>query len=97
MNFIITVVLGIILLVGISRIKQLKQSIQGEIFCAALIAIELIQCIIAGTVRIFSRNAFISIIFMILLPFVILCVYFVIVEIKKTQNNKSDNKIEDKE
>lgn len=97
MNFIITVVLGIILLVAISRFKQLKQTIQGEIFCAALIVIELIQCIIAGTVRIFNHNAFVSIIFMILIPFVMLCVYFMVIELKKNQNNKSNNRIEEKE
>ena len=94
MNFIISVVLGILLILVISRFKNLRQSFQGEIFCAALFVIEIIQCIISRTIRIYSRSAIFSIIIMIVLPFVILSGYFIMLEIQKTKSKDTSEKEE---
>lgn len=85
-----TIVVGIVLIVALSRLKQLRQSAQGEIFCGVMFVIEILQCVFRHTIRIFSKNAVFSVILMILLPFVILFAYYAvsgIINQKKNQNS----------
>lgn len=96
----LTISIGIILVILLSRLKQVKKSVQGEIFCGAMVVIEILQCCFEGTVRIFSQNAFLSVIIMILLPFVILFAYYaisgIIAEKKKSRNQSAENTEEEK-
>lgn len=64
---IFTIIIGIVIV--LSRFKQLRQSSQGEIFCAVMYIIEILQCVFKQTIRIFSKNAVFSVILMIFIPF----------------------------
>lgn len=96
----LTIAIGIVLVILLSCLKQVKKSVQGEIFCGAMLVIEILQCCFEGTIRIFSQNAFLSVIIMILLPFVILFAYYVIsgiiAEKKKSRNQSAEDTEEEK-
>lgn len=95
---IFTIIIGIVLVIVLSRFKQLRQSAQDEIFCAVMYVIEILQCVFKQTIRIFSKNAVFSVILMILIPFVILFVYYAISQIikQKKSQKSSDEKLETK-
>lgn len=97
MNYFISIIAGIVLVIVISSFKKLRQIVQGEIFCLALYIIEIIQCIISKTIRIYSHNVILSIIILILIPFVILFSYYLIIEIIKSKTISKTQKIEEKE
>lgn len=44
---IFTIIIGIILVIVLSRFKQLRQSAQGEFFCAVMYIIEILQCVLS--------------------------------------------------
>lgn len=91
----LTIIIEIVLVILLSRLKQVKKSVQGEIFYGAMVVIEILQCCFEGTVRIFSQNAFLSVAIMILLPFIILFAYYaisgIIAEKKKARNQNNED------
>lgn len=92
MLLIINIAVGVILAFGTSRLKKFRETVQGELFCATFYLIEILECILKRTVRIYSPNAIISIIIIVLLPFIIFFIYHAlkgIIESKmKNKNNQ---------
>lgn len=92
MNLLITILVGIGISYVLSQLKKFTQSVQGQISCIAIYIIEIFQCIFAKSIRIFSKNGFISIILMIFLPFVILCIFYILSGVIKSKKNINDIK-----
>lgn len=94
MILIINIVVGIILAFFTSLLKKFRETVQSEIFCASLYLLEIIECISKRTVRIYSTNSFISIIIIILLPFIIFFIYHAVKGIieprMKNKNNQEE-------
>lgn len=81
----INILIGFVLAFGTSRLNQLKESVQGEIFCGAFYLLEIIECIFKHTIKIYINSVIISIILLIILPFMI---FFVFYAIKSIRNSK---------
>lgn len=97
MNILVTIILGIGLAFGTAQLKKFRQSVQGEIFCVAMYIIIALQCIWNHTIRIFSSNAIVSVIIMLILPFVIFFLYTILstfIKSKKNEISKKDEKEE---
>ena len=99
---ILTIVVGFLIAFITFRLDKLKESVRAEIFCVIMYLFEVLQCVIKKTVKIYSNNAIISIVLMIVIPFVILFVFYLIntlIDVKHKQigyteelsNHKDEN------
>ena len=95
MILLINIVIGLALAFGTSQLKQLREIVQGEIFCGAFYLLEIIECIVKRSVRIYSSKAIISIIVMIVIPIFILFLFTIIkgfIEAKKQNDSNQEEK-----
>ena len=99
---ILTIIIGFLVAFLTSRLTKLKDSAQGGIYGVIMYLFEATLCIIKKTVKIYSSNAIISIVLMIVIPFVILFVFYLvstIIDVKHKRigytenlsNHKDDN------
>ena len=93
MNLIITIILGFVIAFATSQLRKYRQPVQARIFCIAMYVLEVLQCIFVRSIRLFTRNACISIILMIILPFIVLFIFYTVCGIK--QSKKSANEQEE--
>lgn len=93
MLLLINIIIGLFLAYATSLFKQLRESVQGEIFCGIFYLIEIIECFSKRTVRIYSSNAILSIIFLIILPFIVFFFFMLIkgfIDTKKKDDRKQE-------
>lgn len=90
MNLFITLIIGIILAFVIHKMDMITKKKQGTIFSCSIYALEIFLCIIRRRINIYANNTFISVIVMLILPFLILFAYYTISElIKKNSEQKN--------
>lgn len=94
MILLINLVLGIILAFVTSSLKKYRETVQGEIFCGLFYLIEVLECVFKHSIRIYSGNILISIIIIILLPFIIFFIYSILKRIIESKV-KSNKKVEE--
>lgn len=78
---ILTIIIGFLVAFLTSRLTKLKDSAQGGIYGVIMYLFEATLCIIKKTVKIYSNNAIISIVLMIVIPFIILFVFYIVISI----------------
>ena len=85
MNFILTLIIGIVAVLAIHQLKILTQKTQGSVFSAIIYAEEIILCLAQHTSRIYSKNAVLSVVIMLIFPFIILFAYYAISGVIKNE------------
>lgn len=90
MILVINLLLGAILIFVVSQMKKLRENVRYEIFCGVFYLLEIIECMSKRTVRIYVNNSVLSVIMIILAPFVIFFVFYVIKGMIESKN-KHDN------
>lgn len=91
---IFTIIIGFLVAFLTSRLTKLKDSAQGGIYGVIMYLFEATLCIIKKTVKIYSNNAIISIILMLVIPFIILFVFYIvtsIIDLKHKRLGYTDN------
>lgn len=90
MLLIINIIIGGILITGISMLKKYRESAQAKLFCSAFYLIQILECIFTHTIRIYTNGLIFSLIIILVLPFVIFFAYYVIKEVLKAKENEGE-------